>query len=399
MSTPGGVFTIGHRDDNVTQRFSAVRLSRGPGRAYAGAGRDRPRELGEAMLTGVADLSHRRGVRRSVLYLGVVAALAVPPAARAVAGQAQVTSPPGPGAAAAPCTPAALPTLGGGQGNAVAVSSNGLVVGYAEDSGGTPQPVLWQSGQVTRLSTGLVNVSPTGVNSRGEVVGTGVESATLDLVGWHWSGGKTTLLKAPAGTVAMPAAISDTGRIVGAVASDDDGAANPTSGEAPEQAASWASMNAPAKILPALAGDVGAHAYGVNKNGIAVGNSQASDHFTPVVWDAGGHVTRAAGSRWQLRDRPGHRRHRCRGRGRGPCQRRPRGRDLGHRPPPEESREGQGPQHPGHRPGPRARGGADPGAGGRWCRPAASRAVGRRGRRHDAATAVGRPRGGRQRGC
>ena len=133
------------------------------------------------------------------------------------------------------------------------------------------------------------------MNRRGEVVGTGVERATLDLVGWHWSGGKTTLLKAPAGTVAMPAAISDTGRIVGAVASDDDGAANPTSGEAPEQAASWASMNAPAKILPALAGDVGAHAYGVNKNGITVGNSQASDHFTAVVWDAGGHVTALPG--------------------------------------------------------------------------------------------------------
>lgn len=247
------------------------------------------------MVIGVADLAHRRGVRRSVLYLGVVAALAAPPAARAVAGQAQVTGPPGPAAAAAPCTPAALPTLGGGQGNAVAVSSNGLVVGYAEDSGGTPQPVLWQSGQVTRLSTGLVNVSPTGVNSRGEVVGTGVESATLDLVGWHWSGGKTTLLKAPAGTVAMPSAISETGLIVGALASDDDGAANPTSGEAPERAASWASMNAPARILPALAGDVGAHAYGVNKNGIAVGNSQASDHFTPVVWDAGGHVTELPG--------------------------------------------------------------------------------------------------------
>ena len=221
----------------------------------------------------------------------------------------------------------------------------------------------------------------------------------LDLVGWHWSGGKTTLLKAPAGTVAMPSAISDTGRIVGAVASDDDGAANPTSGEAPEQAASWASTNAPAKILPALAGDVGAHAYGVNKNGIAVGNSQATDHFTPVVWDAGGHVTALPGL----------------GGGFGiaraiddsgvavgdvvPASGDPEAVtwDVGHHPTSHGKAKGRNTQATGLVHGRAV--GQTAGAGVRWCRPAASRAVGRRGHRHDPATAAGRPRGGHQRRC
>jgi uncharacterized membrane protein len=265
-------------------------------------------EPGDLMKTViVAASTRRRAVRRGALYAGVLAALVAPPVARSVAAQ---SGPPGgqagahaaAAAAAAPCTATKLATLGGAQGNALAVSSNGLVVGFADDSGGTPQPVLWRAGQPTRITTGLINVSPASVNSRGEVVGLGVEADTLEQVGWEWVAGRTTLLKAPAGTLAVPGAISDTGVIVGAVAADDDGSANPTSGEAPERAASWASATAPATILPALPGDVGAHAYGINKKGVMVGNSQAEDHFTPVVWDARGRVTAlpALGGSWGI---------------------------------------------------------------------------------------------------
>src|SRR4051812_46761018 len=154
-----------------------------------------------------------------------------------------------PTVATAACSPTDLGTLGGGQGNAIAVSSNGLVAGYAEDASGTPQPVLWRSGHPTRISTGLINVTPTGINSRGEVVGTGVDAADQEAVGWHWVSGRLTRLKAPAGKIAMPAAINDTGRIAGALASDDDGGAEPTAGEAPEQAATWASASASARAL------------------------------------------------------------------------------------------------------------------------------------------------------
>jgi uncharacterized membrane protein len=197
--------------------------------------------------------------------------------------------------ATAACTPQELSTLGGGQANAIAISSNGLVVGYAEDASGTPQPVLWKAARPTRISTGLINVSPTGVNSRGEVVGTGVDADEGEEVGWHWADGKLTRLKAPAGKEAVPEAINDSGRIAGALAADDDGEGQTTPGEAPAQAAMWASATAPAHALPALPGDVGAHVYGLNKNGTMVGNSQGPDHFTPAVWDAGGHVTALPG--------------------------------------------------------------------------------------------------------
>jgi hypothetical protein len=239
-------------------------------------------------------------LRRGVLCAAVVAALAVPPVANAtgLTGQRKPAAPP----VAAPCAPKELPTLGGSQGTALAVSTSGLVTGFADDGSGTPQPVLWDGGAAQRISTGLTNVSPTGVNARGEVVGVGVDPSSLDQVGWQWRAGKLTRLRTLAGTVALPAAISDTGRIVGALASDDDGAANPTSGEAPERAASWASAAAPPSILPALPGDVGAHAYGVNSKGVAVGSSQASDHFTPVAWDNGGKVTElpALGGAWGI---------------------------------------------------------------------------------------------------
>jgi uncharacterized membrane protein len=202
----------------------------------------------------------------------------------------------------ASCSPTDLGTLGGGQGIAVAVSSNGLVTGWAQDGSGTPQPVLWRSGKATRIATGLINVSPTAVNSRGEVVGTGVDAADQEEVGWAWIDGRTTRLQAPRGKVAVPAAINDSGRIVGALAANDDGAAEPTSGEAPEQAATWASSSAAAKVLPALPGDAGAHVYGLNKNGLMVGNSQGADRFTPTVWDAAGHVTALPGlsGRWGI---------------------------------------------------------------------------------------------------
>lgn len=197
--------------------------------------------------------------------------------------------------AAANCAAADLGTLGGSQGNAIAASSNGLVTGYAEDAAGRPQPVLWKGSQVSRISTGLVNVTPVGVNSHGEVVGTGVKPTSLEEVGWHWVAGRTSFLRTTAGRVAVPTAISDTGRIVGALASSDDGGAEPTAGEAPEQAVTWASSSSPARVLPALPGDVGARIYGLNTNGVMVGSSQGPDHFTPAIWDAGGHVSALPG--------------------------------------------------------------------------------------------------------
>jgi len=203
--------------------------------------------------------------------------------------------------AVATCAPTDLGTLGGHQGNATAVSSNGLVTGYADDGTGTPQPVLWKSGQPNRIVTGLLSVAPKGINRRGEVVGVGVEPSDLETVGWHWLDGQTTLLRAPAGKIAVPEAINDAGRIAGALAADDDGGTEP-SGEAPEQPASWASAKSPATVLPHLAGDVGGHVYGLNQKGVMVGNSQGLDHFTPSMWNASGHLTalQGLGGQWAV---------------------------------------------------------------------------------------------------
>lgn len=228
----------------------------------------------------LADVNRRRDVRLGAAYAAVLIVLGAPAGIAVATYRADAASTTPTAAAAAPCRAAALPTLGGTQGNAVAVSSNSLATGYAEDGAGTPQPVLWHAGKVTRIVTGLVHVSPTGVNSRDEVIGSGLEPGTLEQVGWHWAGGRVTLLKVPIGTVASPSGINDSGVIVGGLAADD----------APSRAALWASADASPRILSALPGDLGSHAFGVNKRGVVVGISEAADHFTPVVWNVAGHV-------------------------------------------------------------------------------------------------------------
>src|SRR4051812_26983557 len=117
----------------------------------------------------------RTAVRRGVLGAAVVAALAVPPLANAtgLTGQQQPAAAAAGGAVAAPCVPTELPRLGGSQGSALAVSSNGLVAGVAEDGSGNPQPVLWTGGAAQKIVTGLANVSPPGGKARGEGVGGG----------------------------------------------------------------------------------------------------------------------------------------------------------------------------------------------------------------------------------
>ena len=187
-------------------------------------------------------------LRRGVLCAAVVAALAVPPVANAtgLTGQRKPAAAPRP-PVAAPCAPKELPTLGGSQGTRPRGQHQrpGDRFRRRRVRHAAAGPVERRRGAEDHH--GLTNVSPTGVNARGEVVGVGVDPSSLDQVGWQWRAGKLTRLRTLAGTVALPAAISDTGRIVGALASDDDGAANPTSGEAPERAASWASAARPAK--------------------------------------------------------------------------------------------------------------------------------------------------------
>ena len=140
--------------------------------------------------------------------------------------------------------------LGGSQGTALAVSTNGLVMGFAEDGGGTPQPVLWQCGTATPDVHGADQRQPDRGERQRRGRGHGVASPSLDHVGWHWYGGK------PRGCGPRPARWRCRPRSATPVGSwarrpPTTTAREPHLGEAPERAASWASLNAPAEILPA----------------------------------------------------------------------------------------------------------------------------------------------------
>jgi uncharacterized membrane protein len=201
--------------------------------------------------------------------------------------------PTGPPPIAARCSVQALRTLGGTFGNAVAVNHQGVAVGIADDAKGVAQPVLWRGSTPQRLITGLSRSVPLAVNAAGQVIGTGVNTATGKLAGWAWSRGRATRLKVHDHRAAWPEAINDHGVIVGALLPHEGGPAE-ASGHAHaggedenDWATLWASPSSEPMALSPLRGDQGAHAFAVDGRGRAAGVSQGAK-FTPVIWDAAG---------------------------------------------------------------------------------------------------------------
>jgi uncharacterized membrane protein len=213
--------------------------------------------------------------------------------------------PAGPPPIAAGCSVQALGTLGGLFGNAVAVNHQGVAVGIADDAKGVAQPVLWRGTTPQRLITGLSGSVPLAVNAAGQVIGTGVDTATGSPAGWAWSRGRATRLKehrsrgsspdpgrpvAHEHRVAWPESINDHGVIVGVLLPEEGGPAE-ASGHAGEDendwAAVWPSPSSEPVVLSPLRGDQGAHAFAVDGRGRAAGVSQGAK-FTPVVWEASG---------------------------------------------------------------------------------------------------------------
>jgi hypothetical protein len=185
----------------------------------------------------------------------------------------------------AACAVSILPTLGGTSGNVVAGSSNGLYVGIAEDAGAHGLPVLWRASRPVELRVGLDAAMPTGVNRAGVVVGTGFDQASQMLVGWWWAAGRVHRLPVSAGDVAIPEAIDDSGRVVGAVVADEEHADGPGADE-DERAVSWASVTSlPVELAP-LPGDSSAHASAIAADG-TVGGVSVGSGGRPVVWNAG----------------------------------------------------------------------------------------------------------------
>ena len=201
------------------------------------------------------------------------------------------------------CAARDLGTLGGPHGNAVAASTNGLVAGIADDAGGASHPVLWRDGHVEQINTGLPGSVPRAVNAAGTVVGVGVDPATGGTVGWYWSKGGAGRLQGLGDRSAMPAAISDDGRIVGALFEDDDledQHKTPGRDEA-EVAALWQTPTSAPQPLAPLAGDEGSHAYAIDHRG-RVGGVSEGEKFTAVVWDTSGapHGLSSLGGTWAI---------------------------------------------------------------------------------------------------
>ena len=189
---------------------------------------------------------------------------------------------------AARCAGHALPTLGGPYGDAIAAATNGDITGIASNSSGASQAVLWHAGKVRQIPTGLAESVPAGINAHGDVVGNAPNGQ--DTVGWEWSGNRTVRLRGIDQLTALPAAISNSGVIVGALetteGTPDEG--NGQAGTAEnERAAVWRSSTSAPQILSPLPGDQGAHAYAVGSDGRIGGVSEGSV-FRPVVWDQAG---------------------------------------------------------------------------------------------------------------
>jgi YD repeat-containing protein len=188
----------------------------------------------------------------------------------------------------ASCAAQALPTLGGSYGNAIAAATNGDIAGIASDTSGAAQAVLWHAGKAQRIRTGLADSVPAGINAHGDVVGSSPNGENT--VGWVWSGNQTVQLRGTGKLTALPAAISNSGVIVGALETTEgtpsEGDGKPGTSEN-EQAAIWRSPTSPPQILAPLPGDQGALAYAIGGDGRAGGVSEGAV-FRPVVWDQAG---------------------------------------------------------------------------------------------------------------
>jgi uncharacterized membrane protein len=226
-----------------------------------------------------------RTVPRPIWFGGIALVVAI---LTAVLLTAIATEAPASPAVAAPaptagCDVLPLPTLGGLFGQVTAANRRGLAVGSATDRTGADTAVLWESGSVRPLSTGTAGSVAVSVNGRGDVVGRGRVDATP--VGWMWSQGVAVRLKADRDEIAVPAAINDSGLIVGTL-SENEGTEGQVAGQnEDEQAALWPDAKGAPVVLTSLPGDQGSQALAVNGRG-QIGGLSAGARFRPVVWDS-----------------------------------------------------------------------------------------------------------------
>lgn len=191
--------------------------------------------------------------------------------------------------AATNCSATLLPGIGGQGSNAVASSSNGMVVGLADTASGGSAPVLWRDGQPTQLAIPLDAAVPTSVNKDGVVVGTGYDTANEVLVGWWWQNGVYHTLPVNPGDIALPSMVSDSGVVVGALINDEEHSDGPGADD-DERPAVWSTLTTAPRALTLPAGAQGGHAFAIGPDG-TIGGVALDSGGTPVLWSPAGTPT------------------------------------------------------------------------------------------------------------
>ena len=185
--------------------------------------------------------------------------------------------------AATNCAVRLLSGLGGRGSNAIAASSNGLVVvGIADTATGGSPPVLWRDGRPTPLTIPLQTAVPTSVNRAGVVVGTGYDAIHEVLVGWWWQNGLYHRLSVSPGDIALPSMVSDSGVVAGVLIDDEEHSDGPGADE-DERPAVWSTVTAAPRELRLPSGARGGHAFAIGPDG-TIGGVALADGGTPVLW-------------------------------------------------------------------------------------------------------------------
>lgn len=200
-----------------------------------------------------------------------------------------------------------LPTLGGANGEALAINNEGEVAGYAETTNADPnpacavsqfKPVIWERGQIHELPTypGDTDGIPLGINDKGQVVGASGACASFNplsgfyFVDYHallWEGdGSYHDLGNLGGTGGFPVGnfaigINNQGQVVG-----HSNLPNNTT----FHAFLWTSKTG-MQDLGTLPGDIASLAIHINDGGEVVGASlDANFNPHPVLWENGAPV-------------------------------------------------------------------------------------------------------------
>jgi len=203
----------------------------------------------------------------------------------------------------------ALPTLGGANGQALAINNAGEVAGMAETPNADPnpdcavsqfRPVIWEKGQIRELPTypGDADGIPVGINDKGQVVGgSGACGAFNPLSGFYYVDYHALLWESDgsvhdlgnlggSGSAALPVGnfaigINNQGQVVG----HSDLPNNTTF-----HAFLWTSETG-MRDLGTLLGDVASLAIDINDGGDVVGASlDASFNPRAVLWENGAPV-------------------------------------------------------------------------------------------------------------